>query len=322
MVQLRGCHHIGPYPVVVVLQGTAALGTQDVLLVGQEALTDERDVTAVTAEAVRMPMAVVERDELRTAKSGDGLSTATTLLGKQLPEAVGAVGLVLTGGELLTSQHLLTVGALEAVAMEGGALIGDATLVDHAIAAVAALGELILVAGHANELGVTWDEALVADWLLADVAAEALLVPLLATELKLLHAGTEDVTASVTARSKVVVMAVSTVEFLVLGGKGLIDEGSLAVAALKARLMPMLVLVRQVLGVGTDGHLALLTGVGEEVLIAFDAEGVVVAQDVAMAGQRQVAVPARKVPRVEVLIHRFGVLTRKYQRSFFDLSEI
>lgn len=59
--------------------------------------------------------------------------------------------------------------------------------------------------------------------------------------------GTEDVAAAIAAGSKVVVMAVGTVEFLVLGGKGLIDEGSLAVTALKASLMPVLVLVRQVL---------------------------------------------------------------------------
>ena len=67
------------------------------------------------------------------------------------------------------------------------------------------------------------------------------------------------------------------------------------------------------LGVGSDGHLALLAGVGEEVLVALDAERVVVTQDVPVAGQRQVAVPAREVPRVEVLIHRLGVLPRKDQ---------
>ena len=79
--------------------------------------------------------------------TGDGLSTATALLGKQLAEAVGAVGLVLTGRELLPGQHLLTVGALEAVAMEGGPLVGDASLVDHLRSGE---GEILLFAGASS----------------------------------------------------------------------------------------------------------------------------------------------------------------------------
>ena len=55
------------------------------------------------------------------------------------------------------------------------------------VALEAALGVLLLVAGHTDYLLVTWDEALASDWLATDLAAETLLVPLLALVLKLLH---------------------------------------------------------------------------------------------------------------------------------------
>ena len=57
----------------------------------------------------------------------------------------------------------------------------------------------------------------------------------------------EDVAAAVTTRGEVVVMAVSAVELVVLGGERLIDERVEAVTALEAFLVPVLVLVRQVL---------------------------------------------------------------------------
>ncbi len=50
------------------------------------------------------------------------------------------------------------------------------------------LCKLLFIAGDADELVVTGDEALVADWLLAHIATKAFFMPLLATELKLLHA--------------------------------------------------------------------------------------------------------------------------------------
>jgi hypothetical protein len=42
-------------------------------------------------------------------------------------------------------------------------------------------------------------------------------------------------------------MAISTVEFLVLGGERLVNQRVLAILALEAFLMPVLVLVRQIL---------------------------------------------------------------------------
>ena len=67
----------GVHPGVGRLQSASAIRTQDVLLVGQEALAHQADVTAVAAEAIRMPMAVVERDELRTTKACKGRKADT-----------------------------------------------------------------------------------------------------------------------------------------------------------------------------------------------------------------------------------------------------
>ena len=67
------------------------------------------------------------------------------------------------------------------------------------------------------------------------------------------------------------------------------------------------------LGVDADGLAALLAGVGEDGLVALDAVGMVVAEHVALAGQRLVALPAAEVTRVPVLGHGLGVLATENQ---------
>jgi len=57
----------------------------------------------------------------------------------------------------------------------------------------------------------------------------------------------EDVSASITAQSEVVVMAVGTIRFVILASKRTIHQRHFAVNALEAVLMPVLVLVRQIL---------------------------------------------------------------------------
>jgi len=250
--------------------------------VGEEATSDQRLVALIAAKAITVPVAVIERYKLCAAETSDWLGAAAAFLGEEFAEAVGTVRLVLARRKLLTSQDLLAVGAHETVPMERCALVCDPSFVDHPVALGTALGELLLVAGHADELLVARDEPLVADRLLTHAAAETLLVPLLPAELELLHAGPEDVGAAVAARREVVVVAVGAVQTFILGGERLVHQRVLAVAALEAFFVPVLVLVRQVLGVGADGRLAVLARVGEQVLVALDTEGVFVAQDVAV----------------------------------------
>lgn len=63
--------------------------------------------------------------------TSDGLGTPAALLGEEVSETIGAVGSLITRGELLTSKHPVAVGAGEAVTVEGSALVRDASLVDH-----------------------------------------------------------------------------------------------------------------------------------------------------------------------------------------------
>lgn len=58
---------------------------------------------------------------------------------------------------------------------------------------------------------------------------------------------TKDILAAIASCGKVVIMAVGTVELLILGGKGLVDQRVLAVTALEAFLVPVFLLVGQIL---------------------------------------------------------------------------
>lgn len=67
------------------------------------------------------------------------------------------------------------------------------------------------------------------------------------------------------------------------------------------------------LGIDTDGLAALFTSVGEYALIALDAVGMVIPEDVPLSSQRLIALPATEVARVPVLLHGFRVLPTKNQ---------
>jgi len=156
-------------------------------------------------------MAIIEGDELGTSKSSNGTAASAALLGKQVPEAISTVGGIVTGGELFPSENLVAVRASEAVTMERMRLIGNASLVDDTITFQTALGKLILVAGNTHIFSIPWDETLVSNSLLAHSTTEAFLMPLLATEFKLLHSSAEDSTTAIATSSKVVVIAIGTV---------------------------------------------------------------------------------------------------------------
>lgn len=263
-------------------------------------------------------MAVFKGDEFGTSKSSNRLSATNALLGEQITEAVSAVRLLISGGKFISSQHPVTVSAGEALTMPWSAFVGDTTLVDNAIALHTALSILLLIARDTHDLLVTGDKALVANGLLAYLTTEALLMPLLALVLILLHTSTEDVLAAITASSKVVVMTVGTEQFLVLGRERLIDQGVLAVAALEAFLMPVLLLVGKVLRVSSDGSLALLAGISEQVLVTLDAVRVLITKDVTVTSEVKVTVKATEMSAVPVLLHGFGIFSRKDQRIYWQ----
>ena len=170
----------------------------------------------------------------------------------------------------------------------------------------------MLIAWHAINFAILGYEAFGAYSRVARKAEKTILVKLLTLVLHLLHARLEYLRALVTARRKRLIVALAAVQRVVFRAEWLVDERQLAHMTKKALLMPMLVLVREVLGVGADFLLALLTIVSEKLLVAFDAVRMLVFEYVARARQRRVTVPTAKVVCVKVLIHPFRVFAVEY----------
>jgi len=260
-----------------------------------------------------VPVTVLERYEAGAADTCDGAGTRGTPLGEELPEAVGAVRFVLLGGEPLPGQGSVAIGAGEALSVPWLVLVRHAAGGDDLTALDAASGELLLVAGCAVDLLLAGDEALGADGRLADDAAEALLVPLPRLVLHLLVSCPEDLPAAITAGSESGVVAGTAVNFLHFAPELLVHEGNLAFVAEEAFLVPVLIFVRQILGIDADDEIAVVTGVGEDALVALGAVGVVVLEYISLPRETLVALPAAEVLRVPVLRHRLRVLAAENQ---------
>jgi hypothetical protein len=177
-------------------------------------------------------------------------------------------------------------------------LVCYAAFVYHSIALDASLSVILLVAIHADDLLIARDETLVSNRLLTDLTAEALLVPLLAFVLKLLHSCPEQTLTSVASRSEVVVMAISAIELVVFTGERTIDQRSLTIKTLEALLMPMPLLVRQILRIGADWSPAVFAGVGKQRFVALDTERFLVSEDVTISCQVEVTVETGEKRRI------------------------
>jgi len=68
--------------------------TDDFSLVGQKAFTDQGLAATVAGEAFRVPVALLEGDEARSAETHDRLGAAITFVGKFDAVTLGTVGLV------------------------------------------------------------------------------------------------------------------------------------------------------------------------------------------------------------------------------------
>lgn len=104
-----------------------AIGAKDVCPVGDEALAHQGALAHGTDEAIIVPVPIFEGDEAGATNAGDGLSASSAPLGKELSEAVSAIGLVIPGGKALAGQRSVTVGASEALPVPGLALVSHTT---------------------------------------------------------------------------------------------------------------------------------------------------------------------------------------------------
>jgi len=287
--------------------GFGAFRAQDVGTVRDEALAHQRGVARGALEAVVVPVAILERDEPSTTNSGDGFGAGGAALGEEFTEAFGAVGFLVFGGEALTGQRLVAVGASEALAMPRVVLVRHASRRYDLGAFDAASGEFLFVAAAAVDVLLARDERFGADGSLAHEAAEALLVPLSALVLHLLGTGAKDFAASVATSGVHRIVARTAEDLLGFRSELLVDQRDATLVAQEAGLMPMAILVRQILGVDANGAAAVVASVGEDGLVALDAVGMLIAQHVALTRQRLVALPTAEVPQMPILGHGFRV---------------
>ena len=142
------------------------------------------------------------------------------------------------------------------------------------------MGNLNLIALGTVDVVLLGDEGLGADRVLAGAADEALLVPLPGLVLHLLHARLEHVATSITSGRELSIVARSAVDAVSLGAELFVYEAAATLVTEETGLVPVLFLVRKILRVNPDDLAALITGVGEHVLVTFDAVRMVISQDI------------------------------------------
>ena len=138
-------------------------------------------------------------------------------------------------------------------------------------------------------------------------------MPLVVLVFDLLGAGEEGVAAALAPGGLVLVQAGGAEETSGRGSERLVEEREGALGALEASLVPVEIFVVDVPGVQAYQFTAGLALAGEVVLVAGDAGGPQVGQDVLLAGQLGVAVPAGEVVVVPVPAHGPGVAARENQ---------
>lgn len=160
--------------------------------------------------------------------------------------------------------------------MPGVVTIGHSTLSNNLITLDALGCELVLVAFSAINVMLLWDERLCANRIVTGAANKTLFVPLPCLVLHLLHACSENVAAAITPGCKLGVITGSAINSIGFRAKLLVDQRRPAFGADKASFVPVLLFVRQILGVDPNDFAALIAVVGEHVLVALDAVRVVV----------------------------------------------
>jgi len=184
------------------------------------------------------------------------------------------------------------VGAGEALPVPRVAAVRHAALGDHLAAFDAFGGKLVFVAFCTVDVVLLRDERLRPDRILACTANKAFFMPLPCLVLHFLHAGSENVSTPVASRRKLSVVTRTAVNPVGLAAELFVDEARATFVAQETRLVPVLLLVRQVLGVDADDFSALVAVVGEYALVAFDAVRMILPQNVPVSCKTVVAVVA------------------------------
>ena len=105
-------------------------------------------------------------------------------------------------------------------------------------------------------------------------------MPLPSLVLHLLHSRLKDVPAPVTSGRKLCVIARTAVNTVSLGAELFVHQAAATLVTQETGLVPVLLLVGKILRVNPNDLAALITGVGEHVLVTFDAVRMVISEDI------------------------------------------
>lgn len=124
-----------------------------------------------------MPLSLFKGDVFAASQTTNRGGAGSALLGIQIAEAVEAIGKVITRGEALARELLLTASTQEAVLMPWLVMVGHTPSGDWLLAVHTLQCKLFLVAGHAVVIVVLRNEALGSNRLLTALAGKAGLMP-------------------------------------------------------------------------------------------------------------------------------------------------
>jgi len=185
------------------------------------------------------------------------------------------------------------VGAGEALPMPGVVAVGDTSLRDDLAALDALGGKFLLVTFSTVDVMLLGDEGFCANRVLASTADKTLLVPLAGLVFHFLHTCFEDIPAAITPGGKLGIVARTAVDSVSFGSKLLVHQAAPALVAEEAGLMPMLFLVRQILGINANNFSTFIAVICKHILIAFDAVWVVISQGIPVTSKTVIAMVAK-----------------------------
>lgn len=227
-----------------------------------------------------MPRASLKSDDVYPfTKSCDGVVAGHALLGHVALVAVHTEHLVLVVGEAGPGQRFGAGRAHEAVTVPRLLLVRHPSGGDGLFAAEALLGELLVVAGAAEDVVAFGEEALRPDRPLTVGASEAILMPRVPLVLHTLCASQDGFVAAMTAWGVLSRAALPTQNPVVFGAERFFGQRFVAFCAAETLLVPVPVLMGQLFCFHGDGPVTLVAGVGAEFGVAANTDRTTLVSD-------------------------------------------
>lgn len=143
----------------------------------EESSSNQRHGALHTGEALGVPLPLFKRDVLHPSQACDGHGAAHTLLCIEAAEAIQAVRKLISGGEALPCQLLLTPSTQEALPVPGLVMVRHPTSCYGFFTGVALVSKLLLKAWQTKVTIIFRNKRLGSYWLLTAMTQEAGFMP-------------------------------------------------------------------------------------------------------------------------------------------------